>query len=113
MAASILILCLLLNACARKEEDTHRVEIKEGIEYVHNPKEPLYPGKSVHFEEELSIFPEDEDGKILIYRPDRYAVDEDGHIYICDRIDQKIKVFDPSGRYVRSIGDKGEGPGRV
>ena len=109
--ASLFILCLLLTMCAQKAEDKYRVEVKEGIEYVHNSAEPLYPSKSIRFVEELSIFPEDEDGQILIYRPGSYAVDEDGQIYICDLQDQKIKVFDFSGRYVRSIGDKGEGPG--
>ena len=111
LAIPFLIICLLLTACARKAEDTHRVEVREGIEYVHNPAEPLYPEKSVRFVEELSIHTEDEEGNILIYRPGSYAVDEEGDIYICDLQDQKIKVFDPSGRYIRSIGDKGEGPG--
>ena len=108
----LIILCLLLTTCTRKAEEPYRVEVKEGIEHVHNSAEPLYPDKSVHFGEELSIFPEDKDGQILIYRSGSYAVDESGHMYICDLQDQNIKVFDPSGQYVRSIGGKGEGPER-
>lgn len=35
----------------------------------------------------------------------------DGHIYVADRQTSNIRVFDPSGTYVRTLGRRGEGPG--
>jgi hypothetical protein len=39
------------------------------------------------------------------------AVDESSRIYVLDRQAQDIRVFDSTGRYVRTIGRKGGGPG--
>ena len=97
--------------CSKKIKDTAKVEIIDGIEYVHNVETPRYPDKIVVFEEELSIRSEDEKGNILLYRPIWHLVDGKGFIYICDLQDLQIKVFDPDGRLVRTLGQKGAGPG--
>jgi len=102
--------CLFF-ACSRRAEKGARVEVIDGGEYVHNTETPRYPGRTVVFEEDLSIPSEDEEGNVLLYRPGWYLVDQKGFIYICDLQDLKIKVFDPDGRLVRSIGRKGDGPG--
>src|SRR5665647_1567871 len=39
------------------------------------------------------------------------AIDDAGMIYILDSGNQRIQVFGPDGRYVRTIGRKGQGPG--
>lgn len=102
---------LIWPACSKKPESAARVEVIDGIEYVHNTETPLHPNKTVTLEEELSIGGEDEEGNIVLFRPSRFIVDQNENIYISDRQDQVIKVFDPNGRYVRTIGAKGEGPG--
>ncbi len=38
------------------------------------------------------------------------ALDADGRIFVGDRQDQQIRVFSPSGAFVRRIGRKGSGP---
>ena len=38
-------------------------------------------------------------------------VDPDGNIYVVDRQAQNVRVFDPAGAYLRTIGGPGEGPG--
>jgi hypothetical protein len=98
-------------ACTKKTENAASVEIIDGVEYVHNIETPLFPHRTVAFEEELAIKSEDEEGNILLYRPGWYLIDSKGFVYICDFQDLKIKVFDPDGRMVRTIGQKGEGPG--
>lgn len=102
---------LLSVPCRHKSESPFSVETKDGVEYVHNSNTPLNQNATVVFEEDLSIEPVDENGNIRIYLPSYYAVDESDHIFICDYRDPSVKVFDPQGRLVRTIGQKGSGPG--
>lgn len=39
------------------------------------------------------------------------AVDGRGYIYVSHRLPPEVRVFDPGGRFVRRIGQAGEGPG--
>ena len=41
------------------------------------------------------------------------AADADDYIYVLDRTDQQVFVFDPSGAYSHAIGRSGEGPGEL
>lgn len=43
--------------------------------------------------------------------PQSFAIDERGWVYVADTKPAVIKVFDDSGRYVRSFGRDGSGPG--
>ncbi|MDH4271283.1 MAG: 6-bladed beta-propeller [Candidatus Aminicenantes bacterium] len=105
-----LAMLLCLPGC-KKREAAAKVETIDGVTYVHNPAMPLHPEKTVTFEEELTLNEKDETGEIRLYRPGRFIVDGQGHIYIEDDSDMSIKVFDVQGRYLRSIGRKGSGPG--
>ena len=102
---------LLCFFCSQQKKQGASVEVIDGIEYVHNPGNPLYPNRTVYFEEELSIQNEDEQGNVLLFRPGWYLVDQNGFIYICDLMDLEVKVFDPDGHLFRTIGQKGDGPG--
>jgi len=95
-------------ACSKKPESAASVEVIDGIEHVHNTGTPLYPERSVTFEEELSIGGEEYE---MLSQPMNFVVDGSGRIFIADDQDQSIKVFDPNAEFVRSIGQKGEGPG--
>ena len=106
--ASVLLVFLIPFACSKKPESEASVEVIDGIEYVHNTETPLYPEKSVTFEEELSVGGEEYE---MLSQPMRFIVDKEGRIFISDYQDQAIKVFDPNGGFIRSIGRKGEGPG--
>ena len=108
----IVIISILLTfiGCSSKSGKAD-VQFIDGVEYVHNPAEPLHPEQSVTFEEELTIGEEGESEDVTLYRPRDILVDEMDNIYISDYQDGAIKVFDPDGNYIRSIGKKGEGPG--
>ena len=103
-----LIVFMILSACSKKPESAARVEIIDGIKYVHNTEIPLHPNKIVSFEEDLSIGGEEYN---MLFRPRRFVVDQNENIYITDFQDQSIKIFDPKGEYIQTIGRKGEGPG--
>jgi hypothetical protein len=52
-----------------------------------------------------------EDENAILYAPSGFAIDGAGNIYILDYKLHCIKVFDPSGEYIKTIGREGEGPG--
>ncbi len=86
-------------------------EIIDGVEFIHNTETPLHPEKTVSFVEDLSLSGEDQDGNIILFDPILFLVDDDENIYIGERQDQVIKVFDSDGKYIMTIGAKGQGPG--
>ncbi|MHB1297151.1 MAG: 6-bladed beta-propeller [Gemmatimonadaceae bacterium] len=46
-----------------------------------------------------------------LVNPRDFAVDERGYVYVVDTKPEVIKVFDEKGRFVRSFGREGAGPG--
>lgn len=107
----LLIFVLIFSACKDKSGVEAIGEIIDGIEYIHNTETPLYPKRTLSFEEELAIDPEDDEVNIILFRPRSFVVGPDENIYITDRQDYAIKVFDPNGKYKLTIGRRGQGPG--
>jgi hypothetical protein len=95
----------------QKSEPQAIVEHINGMEYVHNTGTPLHPKKKVSFVEDLSISGEDNGGNVILFKPRLALVDDNENIYFIESEDQVIKVFDSSGKYLRTIGAKGSGPG--
>jgi hypothetical protein len=108
---SILIVLLILISCNKESKRFATIEVIDGVEYVRNPNTPQFPNKTVTFEEELSIGGEDEQGNVILYQASDFTVDGHENIYISDAKEIGIKVFDPHGKYLHSIGGKGQGPG--
>jgi hypothetical protein len=106
----ILVFCLY-SACSQKSDNTAALEVIDGIEYIHNLETSLNPDRTIYLEEELSIGVEDEEKNIVLFQPGWFLVDRNENIYISDLGDMQIKVFDPAGHMVHSIGRKGSGPG--
>lgn len=106
-----LVLISFVSSCSKAPENLATREIIDGIEYVHNTVEPLYPDASLFLELELSIGGEDQEGNVVLYELGSTIVDDAENVYIADWRDFNIKVFDPEGNHTHSIGKKGEGPG--
>jgi hypothetical protein len=88
--------------------------VKEGdVTVVKNPKEPLYATPVLEIKEDLSLGGPDAQGDYAFGEARNLAVDDDGAIYVLDTKLGHIKVFDASGRPVRTIGRKGQGPGEL
>lgn len=90
---------------------TAKVEIINGVECIHNPGVPLHPEMTLTFVEDLSINAEDKDGNIVFIEPWLLIVDNEENIYISERKDQFIRVFNSNGKQIKKIGAKGSGPG--
>jgi len=96
---------------SQKKESNARVEVIDGVEFIHNTKTPLFPDKTVTFVEDLSIAGEDKDGNINFFIPWLRHIDDNENIYIVEYEDQVIKIFGSDGKYIKTIGAKGRGPG--
>jgi len=59
---------LIFPACKTKSDMEARVEVIDGIEHVFSTDTPLYPTRTVSFEEELAISPENEETGIRIVK---------------------------------------------
>jgi sugar lactone lactonase YvrE len=44
-------------------------------------------------------------------KPTGLAVDQDGNLYVCDTMNDRIEVFDADGQFISSYGKNGDGPG--
>jgi hypothetical protein len=111
-------LCAILAACGAGERanaghwagtiDT----LASGIIHVQNPATGLWDESTAwRLEEELRIGIDDGVGPELFGEITDFAVDAYGRIYILEGQAQEIRVFNPDGTYLRTIGRKGGGPG--
>jgi hypothetical protein len=55
--------------------------------------------------------PNDIDESKIFYQPKTLALDSQGNIYVLDSGNNRIQKFAPDGRFISSIGRKGQGPG--
>ncbi len=80
------------------------------VEIVRNPVTPLSPRATIRFLDELKF---EGGGDIQRGWSSVHALDADaaGNIFVLDGRENRIQVFDASGRYVKTIGRKGQGPG--
>ena len=109
------ILCLpcLLGSDLSAAVSPQAIETVDGVRIVHNPKGGVW-GANPKLAIELvrTIGDVDTDDENLAFdSPVDMAADEAGNIFILDSGNQRIQVFGPDGKYVRTIGRRGQGPG--
>jgi sugar lactone lactonase YvrE len=109
------ILCLpcLLGSDLSAAVSPQAIETVDGVRIVHNPKGGVW-GANPKLAIELvrTIGDVDTDDENLAFdSPVDMAVDEAGNIFILDSGNQRIQVFGPDSKYVRTIGRRGQGPG--
>jgi signal peptidase I len=87
---------------------------KEGdVIVVKNPKEPLYSEPILSLKEEFSIGGAEAKGDYILSNPRSIAVDGNENIFILDLKEPVLRAFDKSGKYVKTIGRSGQGPGEL
>jgi 6-bladed beta-propeller len=104
-------ICLSSLTCRRGEEV--KAEYPEGVPVIHNPSHPGSPqgaASQLTLKEELSVGVSTERPETSFSRIRDIEVDDLNRIYILDAKACHIKVFDGSGKYLRTIGKQGQGP---
>ena len=111
----VLFLTIALSACAEPLEFADwTVSVPEGtrtVEYAHVPLEDRT--EHIALVEDLVIGGDPDEQAEFFYRPYGAAVDEEGNAYVLDAGNHRIQVFDSEGRYLRTIGRQGQGPGEM
>lgn len=111
---TLLSILLALSACKRKgSEWKGTISEENGTIVVKNPREPIYEKPLFTVEEELVIGETIEGEEPVFLQVRGMAIDEEENIYVLDLKAAHIKVFDKQGDYIRTIGEKGEGPGEL
>jgi hypothetical protein len=108
--AIALVLSLPYVLAAQKPQWKGKVEIENGIKVIKNPEKPLYGEIKYELEEDLQIGKEDDDNYVFERIYD-VKVDDEGNIFVLDSKAGRIQKYDKSGKYLQTIGRKGQGPG--
>jgi len=100
--------------CCKKSPKAEYPVITEVIDNVQVVTNPNYPRDGIIqdiLEEELSIGLETGPEEYMLNRPFDVKAADDGTIFVLDWGDVCIKVYDKEGTYLRTIGQRGQGPG--
>ncbi|MGD8278060.1 MAG: 6-bladed beta-propeller, partial [Gemmatimonadota bacterium] len=83
-----------------------------GITIVESPAEGLWPaGLGPEITEDLTIGNAEGDPDYQFGQIAGIDVTSDGSIYVLDQQARQVRVFDPAGTFVKTIGGPGQGPG--
>ena len=109
----LILACLLAIPIQGQEA---KIEKKDGVIIVHNPKKPLkIPNapNSLTLKEDLCIGVESGDEDYMFASLRSVQVDEDEDIIVLDWKYNVIKIFNKNGKHLRTFGKHGQGPGEI
>ena len=111
MLISLFIFIFLVISCSEESSYPVKTEIIDEVKVLTNPEYPRDEQVTYQLEEELSIGEEEVDENYMFNQPQSVKASEDGSIYVLDGRDICIKVYDREGKYKRTVGRQGQGPG--
>lgn len=112
----LLFILLLFSAIALSAEDKIVIKTENEIPVVYNPKNPAPPAgspRSLTLQHDLTIGEDDSDPNSMFSELRSIQVDDQENIYALDMKEVKVKVYDKNGKFLRSFGKKGKGPGEI
>ena len=111
---SVLLTFLILSIplVAGSQEHWGGVVVKEGgVAIIKNPRDPIYETPILELKEDLSLGGPRVVGDYAFSNIRDFVVGEQGSIYVLDGKNYRVQAFDSQGKYLRTIGRKGQGPG--
>lgn len=114
MTAILIISMMILMSCGKKEAGEKVVADKDGVKNFVNKSTPTDPTATLELKKLFTISGENEGDSLASFnRPLSLTSDKDGNIYILDINSMSLKKFDKDGKFVTSIGRRGQGPGEL
>lgn len=92
---------------------SQKIETIDGVRVVHNVKGGQWgknPQVSIKLFQTIGDL-NTEDENLAFNSPSDIAMDSAGNNYVLDTSNQRIQKFSPDGKYLATIGRKGQGPG--
>jgi len=91
---------------------SQKIEIVNGVQIVHNekPKWGKNPEVELEFIRQIGVY-EGPDENYMFFRPIDIKEDKQGNLYVLDAGNYRIQKFDPDGKYLKTFGRRGQGPG--
>ena len=108
-----IIFCLSSLSIIQDSYCQTETKIQDNVKVINNSNSPRH-GKIIYkLEEELTIGEEYENDNYIFHMPFDIKVTDNGTIYVFDLGYVRIQVYDKYGKYLRTIGKEGQGPGEI
>jgi len=109
----VLLVAATAVACSSPSSLPHAFELMtvDGIPTAVSRNGPRYEGELFTYTPIVTVREEESRPESFLGSVGWFALGEDGTIFLLHQQDQRIQVFDSEGRYRRSIGRRGDGPG--
>jgi hypothetical protein len=105
-------LMLIIAGCSKGE--SYKNETVNGTIHHINSDAPNDPDAKLELKKLFTISSEEQtDSAAFLKRPVSLTVDGSGYLYVLDLLSMSIKKFDAEGRFIKSIGRMGQGPGEL
>ncbi len=103
----------LLTQCSSDRESLHSFKTEEidGVQTAINAGSPKFVGELFRYEKVLELEQDESRPESLLQSSVSFMVGDDGWFYVEDNYACRIAVFNPEGKYEKSIGREGSGPG--
>ncbi len=109
----LLFLVILLVSCTAVN-DTYTIDTIDGVKHIHNLAPAWGDEERIKLEFVQKIGKlEGDNENYQFFRPNDVVCDRSGNIYILDSGNNRIQKYNKSGRYLATIGRKGQGPGEL
>ena len=111
LLATLIILWLVASpSFSQKVEWKGTKEMIDEVLHVKNPSEPIYGEMFFNLEEDLTI--DDTNSEDYFFSAvSNINVDSKGNIFILDRMQGNIYIFNKLGNFIKPLGEIGQGPG--
>ena len=114
MRYAVMILCVA--ACRAQDAGSWQGSVRDsaGVSITENAGAGVWTAERVwSVRPSLSIGAAEGDSAYLFTRVIDLAVDGSGRMLVLDQATAQVRVYDASGRFVHSIGSRGQGPGEL
>lgn len=108
----MLIFSAIHISCGKQESGWEgTIKERNGVIIVKNPNNPIYKEDILILEEELSLGKKEGEKEFMFTRVLSIDIDKDENIYALDKGSAEVRVFNKKGKFLKSFGSRGQGPG--